>query len=144
MRVKFPLTGAALLAAMGCATTASERVDEKVAEKLAGFERTGETVTCLNVRSISSIDAADEKTFLVRVGVNDYYVNEARGRCSGATSGFNHLEYTLSAAQLCKLDVIRVVDNQTGTFYGSCSLGDFEKLKERSPADQVEEVGAES
>ncbi|MBB5519432.1 hypothetical protein [Amphiplicatus metriothermophilus] len=138
MRVNLPLASAALLIAMGCATTASERVDEKVVEKLAGFERTGETVGCLNVRSISSIDAADEKTFLVRVGVNDYYVNEARGRCSGATSNFNHLEYTLTAAQLCRLDVIRVVDNQTGTFYGSCSLGDFERLKDKAPAEADE------
>ncbi|GAB4518352.1 MAG: hypothetical protein Kow00133_03350 [Amphiplicatus sp.] len=136
MRVKFPLTGAALLAAMSCATTASERVDEKVVDKLAGLERTGEKVTCLNVRNITSIDAADEKTFLVRVGVNDYYVNEARGRCSGATQTFNHLEYTITTTQLCKLDIIRVMDNQTGTFYGSCSLGEFEKLAEKAPADE--------
>ena len=60
------------IAAAGCATTPVERVDEGAAKLLAQYDRTGEVTSCLGIREISSIRPVTEKTFLVRVGANQY------------------------------------------------------------------------
>lgn len=121
--------------AAACATPASSRVDKAAAEKLAGFERTGETETCLNVTRINSIDAVDESTLLVRVGASEYYVSDLSGRCSGATNSFNRIQYTTSISQLCRNEILQIVDNSQGFTVGSCGMGSFEKLRKKSDAE---------
>ncbi len=122
-----------LLSAGGCATSAAEPVNESAAATLAEYDRTGEVTSCLNVRSISSITAVDEKTLLIRVGVSDYYVSDLSSRCNGATSAFNRFEYETSTAQLCRNQIIRIIDNGTGFFAGACGMGSFEKLEKKPP-----------
>jgi hypothetical protein len=117
-----------VLAAAGCASTPGERVNEAAAAKLAEFDRTGDVQSCLNTRNIDSITAVDERTLLVRVGVNTYYVNDLSGRCSGATGISNRFEYKTSTGQLCRNDILKVVDNSNGFLVGSCGVGSFEKL----------------
>ena len=124
--------------AAGCATSSAEKINESAAAILAEHERTGEVQSCLNVRSIDSIQAVDEKTLLIRSGVNDYYVSDLKSRCSGSTSGFNRFEYTLSLSSLCRNDIIRIVDNATGFLAGSCGMGSFEKLEKKPPAEPAE------
>lgn len=124
------------LAAAGCASAGAERVDERAAAKLAEFERTGDVTSCLNVARISSIEAVDEQTFLVRTGVNDYYVSDLPSRCNGATRNSTRLEYTTSTAQLCRNEIIRIVDNGGDFVSGSCGMGSFERLTKKAPADQ--------
>ena len=123
-----------LLWAGGCATSGAEPVDEAAAAILAAHNRTGEVTSCLNVRNISSIAAVDEKTLLIRTGVSDYYVSDLSSRCNGATSAFNRFEYETSIAQLCRNQIIRIVDNGTGFVAGACGMGSFEKL-EKKPAE---------
>ncbi len=128
---------AALIAVTGaaCATASSDNeTSEEVAARLAEFEPTGETETCLNTTRIRSIDALDDRRFLVRVGVNDYYLNEISGRCSGAARAGNRLQYTISTGQLCRNEIIQVVDNTTGFTVGSCGLGSFQELAKK-PAE---------
>lgn len=129
------MTIAGLIWAAGCATSSAERVNEGAAAKLAEYERTGEVTSCMNVRQIASIEAVDEKTLLIRSGVNDYYVSDIKGRCSGATSTFNRFEYTTSTAQLCRNEIITIVDNTTGFLTGSCGMGSFEKLAKKAPVE---------
>ena len=121
--------------AAGCATSSAERINENAAAKLAEYDRTGEVTSCVNVRQISSIDAVDEKTLLIKAGVNDYYVSDLKSRCSGSTSTFNRFEYTTSTAQLCRNEIIRIVDNSTGFLAGSCGMGSFEKLVKKAPPE---------
>lgn len=115
-----------------CVTTTSERVDERVAEKLNGLEEAGETRLCISTARIRSIDAATETKFLVETGVNDFWLVNTSGRCSGATLSRNRLQYTLPTGQLCKGEIITVVDNQGGFQAGSCGWGDFVRLQPKA------------
>ena len=118
----------------GCATTGAELVDEAAAAKFAEYQRTGEVRSCMSVRQIASIDAVDEKTLLIRSGVNDYYVSDLSSRCRGVTSTFNRIEYATSSGQLCRNEILKIVDNSSGMLSGSCGMGSFERL-EKKPAD---------
>jgi Family of unknown function (DUF6491) len=130
------LMGVAVAAFAGaaCASSGSYEMSEKTSARLAEFEQTGDYQTCLGLRQINQIKALDEHNFLVRVGVNQYYLNKVSGRCNGADNTFNRLQYTTSMSQLCRNEIISVVDNTAGFFVGSCSLGDFERL-EKKPDD---------
>lgn len=121
--------------AAGCAAANAERINESAAAKLAEYDRTGDVTSCMNLRQISSIEAVDESTLLIKSGVNDYYVSDIKGRCGGATSGFNRFEYTTSTGQLCRNEIIRIVDNSTGFLTGSCGMGSFEKLTKKAPVE---------
>ncbi len=103
------------------------------------FDETGDSVKCVSMRSVD-ITAVDDNTFLFKVGMNDYYVNRTRDACTGASSNFTRMEIRLFRAQLCNGEIINVVQQQSGLFRGSCSLGDFQKLQ-RKPA--IEDPPAE-
>ncbi len=134
------ITIAAALAAfacLGCASVqasgeqARDDMSEKTAARLANYEETGETVSCLNVTRIRSIDALDDKRFLVTATGGDYYLNETSGRCSGAGRFGNALQYTISGGSLCRNQIIDVIDSSTGMTVGACGLGSFEKLNKK-------------
>ncbi len=122
----------------GCATAASDNneISERAAKRLAEFDRTGEVDSCLNLRQINQITALDDHRFLVRVGANRYYLNEVKGRCSGAARTSTRLQYTTSHSQLCRNEIISVVDNTAGFTVGSCGLGGFERLEKKPPAEE--------
>lgn len=127
---------AAAVAAI-CVVPAALADDAKAAgDPLAGFERTGEKTACLMSSQIDQIKPVTDELFLVRVGVSTWYLNEVSGSCNGASSGFTRLEYRTSGSSLCRLQIVNVVDNNGGFFRGSCSLGDFEKLKQKPKAQQ--------
>lgn len=102
----------------GCATAGAEPVNESAAAKLAEFDRTGEVTSCLNVTQVASIEAVDEKTLLIRSGVSNYYVSDLSSRCSGATRGSTRFEYTTSTSQLCRNQIVRIVDMAAGLWSG--------------------------
>lgn len=133
-RIGFGAIATGMLAA-GCATGAGYAgPSDKVAATLAKYERTGETTACLNISRIDSIKALDERHFLVRTGVNSYYLNEPSAGCNGAGRSNQRIQYVLGNAQLCRNQIVTVVDNTSGIISGSCGLGSFEKLEEK-PAD---------
>ncbi len=100
---------------------------------LDAFERTGETVSCVSMRS-TDITPIDESRLLFRVGRSDYYLNETRNRCNDIDSKFTRIDVRLFGSQLCSMEILQIVDQQTGAFQGSCSLGAFEKLKKKPDA----------
>ena len=122
-----------LVWAAGCATTSAAPVNKSASAILDSHERTGEVTSCLNLRQISSMVAVDEETLLIKTGVNDYYVSDLGGRCSGATRNSNRFEYSTSLSSLCRNDILKVVDNSTGFLTGSCGVGSFEKLAKKAP-----------
>ncbi len=128
----------AAFAGVACASNGSYEMSEEVSARLAEFEQTGDYQTCLGLRQINQIKALDEHNFLVRVGVNQYYLNRVSGFCNGADSTFNRLQYTTSISQLCRNEIVSVVDNTTGFTTGSCSLGDFERLEKKPDAAEAE------
>lgn len=125
-----PLFAITALAVAGCATAAEPpEAAGKAAERLAGYERTGKSVSCLGLASIRSIDALDDWRLLVHARNGDVYLNETKGRCSGAARPNTRIEYATSLSQLCRNQIIRIVDNGTNMMNGSCGLGDFERLE---------------
>lgn len=127
------MTMAAILAA-GCATTASEPVNESALAKLESMERTGEKQSCLPLTQVGSITGVNERTLLIKSGVSTYYVSELPGRCGGVTRQGNRIEYSTSIGQLCRGEILRIVDNAGGFVTGSCGMGSFEKLRAKAPA----------
>ena len=123
-----------VLCAAGCATTSAEPVDEAAAATLAEYNRTGDVSTCLSITQVSEIRAVDEKTLLIRSGVSDYYVSDLSSRCNGATRNSTRFEYSTSTGQLCRNEIIRVVDNGGGFLTGSCGMGSFERLEKKPDA----------
>ena len=119
---------AAVSSLAGASALAGDSMSEKAAERLAGFEQTGEVTNCLSSARIRSMKAIDDSHFLVRVG-GQYYLNTVSHRCHGASRAGNRIQYTNSTGSLCRNEIIRVVDNSTGMTVGSCGLGGFEKLK---------------
>lgn len=129
------LTALIAISGAACATASSNyEMSEKVAARLAKFEPTGNVETCLNTTRIQSIDALDDYRLLVRTGVSTYYLNEVSGRCSGAGRAGSRLQYTISTGQLCRNEIIQVVDNTSGFTVGSCGLGSFQELSKK-PAE---------
>lgn len=131
MRGMLGLFGVCLLAA-GSAL-AGDPSDET--DPLAGFSETGETSLCVSMRS-TGVDAIDEDRLLFKVGTR-YYVNETRGSCARAESTFNRIEARLFQPRACKGDIFDVVDNRTGAFMATCSLGEFRALAKK-PKDKAE------
>jgi hypothetical protein len=131
--MRYPILAA--LAASGCATTAGEPVNEGAAARLAGLQRTGEKQQCLNVTLLNEITAVDEKTLLIRSGANNWYVSDLGLRCNGVVSRGNRIEYTTSLPQLCRNDILRIVDNVNGFLTGSCGMGSVERLEKKPAAE---------
>ena len=102
------------------------------AAALDNFDRTGETVSCVPVRS-ADITPVDENTVLVNTG-SAYYVNTLRGRCSRIDDNFTRIELKLFSNQICSGEIIKVVHQQSGAFLSACSFGDFEKLVKKPAA----------
>jgi hypothetical protein len=104
---------------------------------LDGFERTGETVSCVSLRSVD-ITPVDESTFLFSVG-GIYYVNETDGACHDADSNFTRIDISMFGSQLCTGEILKIVNQSSGMFKGSCSLGAFEKLVKKEAADRADQ-----
>lgn len=112
----------------------------KAAEILAKYDRTGDTRTCLNINRIRQIRALDDRHFLVRANTSKYYLNITSNTCHGASRATNRLQYTTSIAQLCRNQIVRVIDNTTGIFSGSCGLGSFELLEKKVETDEDDDT----
>jgi hypothetical protein len=125
----------ALLAGSAAAADDVQSMPIATSEILSGYEPTGETVDCINVRQIISIKPISETAFLFKTGVNEYYLNETSGRCARATRMNTRVEYSMPETMLCRTQIIKIIDNGSGMFLGSCSLGSFEKLKKKAPED---------
>ena len=126
----------AVLTSAAVSGLANAKMPAAVADQLSEFERTGELETCLPLRRINQLEALSDDVFLVRTGANGYYLNEVKGRCNGATRSSNRIQYSTSLSQLCKLQIITIVENTNGFTVGSCSLGDFERLEKIQQAEQ--------
>jgi hypothetical protein len=115
---------------------AASAAKSDASDPLEGFERTGEVTACLSARS-ADVTALDETRLLYRVGVNQYYLNEVRGRCNNADRNFTRLETARTLTSACSGDIVRVVSQTGGFLEGTCALGDFEKLVQK-PKDAAQ------
>ena len=105
---------------------------------MSQFKNTGETTNCLQLRQITAIKPLDDKHLLAEVRGRNYYLIEPGGRCSGASSPGNALQYETTIARLCKGEIIRVVDTSQNFTVGSCSVKKITKLeKDKDPSGKT-------
>ena len=126
----FLSVAASVAVAFGVATSATAG-DDKSANEVAGYEKTGEEVNCLRLSMVRDSDPVDDYMILFEVRGGAMYVNELNGRCAGLERE-KRFSYRTSQAQICEGDVISVFDS-FGTYRGSCSLGAFQALADASP-----------
>lgn len=113
-----------------CVTVAEETEDNTaLAEALAGYERTGETFSCLSTQQIDDIDPIDDEHWLITTRGGDTYLNTVSGGCFNADSAFTYLTYNTTTSRLCRGELVRVIDSTSRMVQGSCALGAYEELR---------------
>ncbi len=111
-------------------------ISKKATKTLSGFERTGETKSCVGVRSLKRIKALDDHHFLVEVSGNRYFLNVVGKGCGGASRSSTSIQYTTPSGRLCRNEIITVVHNLSGFSTGSCGMGEFIELRKKSSEEK--------
>ena len=125
----FLLAAAATLA--GCSTTppqpqpVSAESQQQLQRLLAG-KVAGPPTSCLSRLRADDMVVISDGLVLYRDGANRVYRQDFGGSaCSGLASGFYTMKTRSSGANLCRGDIVEIVDLRTGTMRGVCSFGDF-------------------
>lgn len=118
--------GTSLLLA-ACATP-EPVTDAQIAEAIPDHVRTGETRSCLSLTRIDQIDPLTDRIWLVEARDGTVYLNQASSGCSQATSAFTYLRYETPTGQLCRNQIVEVIQQGNDIPAGSCVLGEFERL----------------
>lgn len=125
--------GVAVLMSVGWAgaTMAGEHElhSDEARNKLAPFEYTGESRLCLPMHRIREIDVLDDWTLFIKMPGHSYYVSHLAYQCPRLAIE-DRFTYTLHSNLLCHADLITVI-TITGTALASCSLAEFEELREK-------------
>ena len=94
----------------------------------------GEPVSCIRTSRIRSTSIVDDQTVDFRMTDGTVLRNTLPNRCPGLAMA-DAFSYRTEQAQLCSVDVIRVLNTAPGPRFGaSCGLGPFVPVK---PADQA-------
>ena len=94
----------------------------------------GEPVRCIQTNRIRSTQIIDDQTIDFRMSNGTVFRNTLPSRCPGLRAG-DAFSYRTSQAQLCNVDIIRVLNTGGGPRFGaSCGLGMFVPVK---PADEA-------
>ena len=134
MKLSAALTAlSASLVMTGAALSQSDAMDETpfVPE---GYELTGESRSCLSLTRIDTIDTVNESAWLVTTKNRDTYLTRVGRGCRSATRPFTYISYSVPGSQLCRGEIVSVMDQGSNTVVGSCSIGEFEELA-RLPED---------
>lgn len=113
---------------IGACATAQSAQDDDASYIPEGYELTGESRTCLSLRSVDDIDTSHENAWIVTMANRQAYLTRVGNGCSSATSPFTYISYEVSGSQLCRGEIVRVVDQGSNSTVGSCGIGEFEEL----------------
>ena len=122
------------LAASACAPAdpvaraeVAEQNETALAELLQG--RTAErTVSCVHQRLLHSNRSIGEGVVVFEGANGRIYVNRPSAGCPEMDSTTTMILRTPST-QMCRGDIVNVVDQASGIHYGACGLGDFTPYK---------------
>lgn len=135
--IKQIVTGFVTASALGFASAvalADEPGDETFVPE--GYELTGETRQCLTARRVDAMDPINEDAWLITLRNGGVYVNQLNGTCRAALRNFTYFQYDLHGGQLCRGEIVRIMDQGSNTVRGSCSLGSFEELRPIEPTGE--------
>jgi hypothetical protein len=88
------------------------------------------TVPCMSTFNAYQTTVIDDQTVAFRFGSNRVYVAHMPGGCSNlATPPYTMVTREVGSAQLCRGDIVNIVDPHNGFTVGSCIFGDFTPYK---------------
>lgn len=118
---KILIAGAAL--ALAGAASASPAPEVRLAKLLDGREA-GAPVSCINQRDIRSAQIIDRTAIVYRVG-SKLYVNRPRAGASWLDRDDILVTRSFASSQLCRIDVVNLVDRTALFPSGFVTLGEF-------------------
>ena len=80
-------------------------------------------VACVNLRNLGGNRTVGD-AIVFGGGMRRIYVNRPPGGCPDLTHG-RSLTLRTTSGQVCRGDIVTVVDRLSGTSFGGCGLGDF-------------------
>jgi hypothetical protein len=141
MKRLFTAPFAGLLAMAAGSAMPGAAAEQKAAAKA------GDGPNCLSNSQITNRIAEDGQTIRFELLGGRVYRSRLSGRCPGlqqAANGFGTLAFDLHGDQLCRGDLLRVVDASRGGTMTlrtapACPLGPFERVEDRAarPRDQT-------
>ncbi len=98
--------------------------------KLLGDKVAQESVHCLppGYESAQSVRIS-ENILAYRHGTGTVYVNNLRSSCPGLDYDWDIIVAEKFQSRSCSGDIIRLIDRTSGTYTGSCVLGEFTPYK---------------
>lgn len=123
-RLKKLTTAAAFgLVAVSTAAGAASLSPEARLDKLLDGRVAGKPVSCINLRNIQSTEIIDDTAIVYRVG-RKLYVNRPQGGAYQLDRDDILVTKTLGS-QLCRVDMVRLLDRTSLIPSGFVSLGEF-------------------
>ena len=111
----------------GCTAEPPAAPSESDAASLAAAlegRTAGQPISCVSQQTLRGNRSIGEGAILFDGPGGTIYVNRPPAGCPRIDSGRTLVTRT-TTGQLCRGDIVNVVDAPSGTEYGSCGLGDF-------------------
>jgi hypothetical protein len=96
--------------------------------ELRGYEPAGPPVSCVSMRTLQGNRSIGEGAIVFDGPSGRKWVNRPPAGCPSLEFG-RALQVRTSSSQLCRNDIVTVLDPVSGSQYGSCGLGDFEPYR---------------
>lgn len=109
----------------------SERRLAKIEEK---YRPTGVIKSCVSLRSLRETRVIDDKTIFFQSRGKKAYINRLPRRCPRLAFE-QRFSYSTTIGQLCKSELITVLDNM-GSGLVSCGLGQFEEWEKKPKTEK--------
>lgn len=103
---------------------AAAALSPKAVEMLVG-RTPREAVTCIPLRDIRSTTIVDGTAIIYKRDARRWYVSSPAGGACPALRANRTLVTRTPTNQLCRGDIVRVIDPPGPMEYGSCGLGEF-------------------
>jgi hypothetical protein len=116
--------GASACAASAANEPRTAKAEVELQKELVG-KVAGAPVKCLPSYRSNDMTIIDDNTILFRDGRNRVYRNDPLGGCSPMGNAGYTLVTRSFTGQMCRGDIVQVVDLTSRMIAGSCSLSDF-------------------
>lgn len=96
--------------------------------ELKGYEPAGPPVSCVNMRDLQGNRSIGEGALVFDGPPGRKWINRPPAGCPSLEFG-RALRVRTSSSQLCRNEIVTVLDPVSGSEYGGCGLGDFEPYR---------------
>lgn len=113
------------------------RAEKRLAKLQEDYAPTGETRNCVSLNRLRDSTIIDDQTIYFKAPGKTVYVNRLPNKCPRLAAE-ERFSYSVSIGQLCKLELITVIDS-FGHNWSRCGLGEFEVWKKKTADSEAEQ-----